>query len=503
MKRFYWILALALGLMFLLPSGGARADIAPPPPPHGANVAPGSENTQVRMMAETVVLDFPSTSQDKTWNAGVTATFQMRNLGSQTETMMVRFPMFISNEYGGSECDLTSPYPEIQNFGARVNGGAVEVTYDSYTATIPPSEFSAGGSVERHCWAFFPAAFPPDKDVTITVTYKFLGDYIDHGVMTNYLKFTYILVTGAGWKDTIGSADIIARLPYNVSDQTIYEASQGAKLDKNEVRWHFDNLEPETNISLVIMNPLTWAAIQKEAKAVEDNPQDGEAWGRLGKAYKSAVMLERGFRSGVYAADMLQQGLEAYRNAVNLLPKDADWHYGYADLACWLAEWPPTVEDDLAKPVILRTCIEQLKLALDLNPNYTKAKERLTMLAENSWLGNDFLDLSGGKPDYLILTPGNYKTATPYPAGTPSPTPGITPLKPQPTLPAPTATLEPTATHVEVTDTPEPPAATHTPVPEQPTAQPVQPKGGLPLCGSALLPLLVLGWVLLRRTSMN
>lgn len=498
MKRYYWILALALGLLVVMPPGITWADIAPPPPPRGANLAPGTENTQVRMMAETVVLDFPSTSQDKTWNAGVTATFQMRNLGKQTETMMVRFPMFISNEYGGTDCDLNSPYPEIQNFGARVNGGAVEVTYDSYTATIPPLETSPGGEVERHCWAYFPAAFLPGKDVTITVTYKVLGYYIDHGVMTNYLNFVYILVTGAGWKDTIGSADIIARLPYEVNDQNIYEASKGAVMDKNEVRWHFENLEPEMNISLIIMNPLNWVAIQKEAKTVAANPQDGEAWGRLGKAYKSVVVLERGFRSGVAAAEMLRRALEAYQNAVRVLPKDADWHYGYADLTCWLAEWPPTVEDDLAKPDILRTCVEQLKLTLDLNPNYTKAKDRLAVLAKNPWLGDNFLDLSGSKPDYLILTPGNYKTITPFPTWTATPASSATPTRPQPTHLAPTATPEPSAT--QTADTPEPPAATDTAAPA-PTPQPAKSKGGLPLCGSALLPLLAVGWLLLRRTS--
>jgi tetratricopeptide (TPR) repeat protein len=389
------------------------------------------------------------------------------------------------------ECDLNSPYPEIQNFGARVNGGAVEVTYDSHTTEVPPLDGQPGGSVDRHCWAFFPAAFAPGKDVTITVTYKVQGYYIDHGVLANYLRFTYILVTGAGWKDTIGTADIIARLPYAVNDQTILETSAGALLDKNEVRWHFENLEPESNISLTILNPQNWAAIQKEAQTVAANPQDGEAWGRLGKAYKEVWMFERGFRGGAAGEELLRKSTEAYQKAVSLLPKDADWHYGYADLVCWQAEWSFSEQEKLSNPQVLRTCIEQLMLALDLNPNYVKARERLTMLAENSNLGQNFLDLSGAKPNYLILTPGNYKTVTPYPSMTASPAPSPTPTRPQPTRARPTPSE--TASEPQVTDTIEPPAAAETLVSsttEVQTAQPAPGKRGLPFCGSVIMPLL-------------
>ncbi len=487
MKQYSWILALVIGLLIFLPSGSVRADIAPPPPPRGANVAPGSENTSVRMLAETVVLDIPSTSKEKTWNAGVTANFTMRNLGKQSESMMVRFPMFISDEYGGTECDLNSPYPEIQNFGARVNGGAVDVTYDTFTADIPPRDGNPGGSVKRHCWASFPAVFAPGKDVTITVTYGVVGNYIDHGVLTNYLRFSYILVTGAGWKDTIGSADIIVRLPYPADDRVIYEASTGAVMDKNEVRWHFDNLEPERNIALTILNPLIVAAIQRESRTVSENPKDGEAWGRLGKANKEAWMFERGYREGPGAADLLTQAAKSYQKALELLPKDADWHYGYADLLCWQVEWPTNSNDPEAAQ-ILHDCVAQLKLALDINPNHAKAKDRLGQLAENSFLGKDFLDLSGAKPNYLILTPGNYKTVTPYPTSTFTPAPKVTATRAQPT--ATTAVAE-----VQATDTPAAPAATDTAAPVSPsptapaTAQPAA-KPALPFCGSLVVPLL-------------
>jgi cytochrome c-type biogenesis protein CcmH/NrfG len=36
---------------------------------------------------------------------------------------------------------------------------------------------------------------------------------------------------------------------------------------------------------------------------------------------------------------MLQLSEEAYQRAVSLLPNDADWHYGYADLLYSEAQW--------------------------------------------------------------------------------------------------------------------------------------------------------------------
>ena len=467
------------------------ADIAPPPPPSGANLLPGEDTTQVRMVSERVVLDFPSTSQDKTWNAGVTAEFHMRNLGSAAESMNVRFPMYMSYE----DCNTDSPYPAIQNFGARVNGGAVAVTYDEVTATLRD-----GSTVKRPCWATFPALFPAGKDVTLTVTYKVQGDYIDHGSLTNYLKFNYILRTGAGWKGTIGTADIIARLPYNVNYTTIYETQPLATLNGSEAHWHFEDFEPDQDISLVIMNPLNLAAIQKWAAAVAANPQDGEAQGQLGKAYKGAVVLERGFRDGAAALELRQRSLDAYQKAVTLLPRDADWHYGYADLLCWQAVWPMNGADQDHLTANLTACVQQLKAALDINPAHAKALDLLHQLAENGNLGDSVVKFNGEKPDFLILTPGVYKSPTPY-VYPDTATPTAKPTKPAAASATP-APVEPTATLLP-SDTPAP-AATDTPVPPtaivsapQPSATTAaKPASKIPLCGSILLPILGLGLAL-------
>ena len=60
-------------LMALLAPAPVYADIAPPQPPLGSGIFPGQETTQVRMQAETVLIDLPSASTYDNWQAAVTA----------------------------------------------------------------------------------------------------------------------------------------------------------------------------------------------------------------------------------------------------------------------------------------------------------------------------------------------------------------------------------------------------------------------------------------------
>ena len=83
--RFLW------ALMFVLLIGSptsVRADVAPPGHPPGSNLEPGAEITQVRMVAETVLIDVQVSAPAKSLGqAKVTADFTMRNLGNEAESM--------------------------------------------------------------------------------------------------------------------------------------------------------------------------------------------------------------------------------------------------------------------------------------------------------------------------------------------------------------------------------------------------------------------------------
>lgn len=324
MKRSLWLLVIILLVASPLP---ARADVAPPAPPPGANLAPGSEPTRVRMVSETVLIVVASNAPAGSLaQARVTADFTMRNLGTQSESMAARFPLSADDGWGS--------YPEIQNVGVRVDGTAV-----STRRTLGP-EIRFGG--EQVPWAEFDVTFPPGQDVNIRVAYTLEG-YGD----APYVVFQYILETGAGWNGTIGSADLIIRLPYEASPQNVLlgpesavigfgETTAGAFILGNEVRWALADFEPTRadNIQLVMVMPAAWLRIATERENIARNSNDGEAWGRLGRAYKEMTLDPRlrSVREDSGAHELYRLSVEAYERAVTLLPRDALWHAGYADL---------------------------------------------------------------------------------------------------------------------------------------------------------------------------
>ena len=112
-KTFFFILLLVL--IFTVP---ARADVAPPQTPPGADIVPGAENTQVRMLAETVILSVDkNTPEGDLGKAATSAVFTMRNLGASSETMAVRFPLTFWN----GQSDGFYNYPEITDLRVLVN----------------------------------------------------------------------------------------------------------------------------------------------------------------------------------------------------------------------------------------------------------------------------------------------------------------------------------------------------------------------------------------------
>ncbi len=140
--------------------------------------------------------------------------------------------------------------------------------------------------------------------------------------------------------------------------------------------------------------------------------------------------------------DLFGRSQEAYQKSVALLPNDADWHYGYGDLLCETANWNFASEIWLpSNPDLLTTCMIQLQLAIQLNPSHIKTLHLL------QWMSNfeGIVDLSGPKPDFLILTPGNYHTPTPWRIDTLMPSPTSKPSATITPSPMPSATLPPPA----------------------------------------------------------
>ncbi|GEM_PF-648033 len=416
-----WKIGIALLILLVTQMSGegtqkASADIAPPGPPLGDGLSPSSENTNVRMMWEYVLLDIDGNSSYYSGEAHVTAEFQMRNLGDVAEQMRVRFPLSTTMQGPGIEepfCTIPPTYYEpIEGFTVWVNDVEVvheveyETLYDRYESWLTGDSEEVYTTVP--CWAHFDVTFPPGQDVNIKIFYIVEG--YDHGAMGES-DFIYVLRTGAGWRDTIGEATIVARLPYELNETNFLGCvPDDCVVSGTEVTWHYEDFEPDSNIFLDIINPNIWMDILAERENVMENPNDGEAWGRLGRAYNYASYQSKGIISpyGQPYEELYNLSVEAYTNAVTLLPDDADWHYHFANLLCNRAMHASEDTFEIWYP-----CAEQLNLGLQINPEDEWAHDLLGWFS-HGWAPSKFIRTDGSAVDFVILTPGvTFPTDTP------------------------------------------------------------------------------------------
>jgi tetratricopeptide (TPR) repeat protein len=468
MKRF--CLAVLLFVLLAFPSR-VRADIAPPYNPPGSNPQPGVETTQVRMVAETVLIEVQKDiTPGSLGRAHVTADFTMHNLGSTDESMAARFPIAIN--------DGVSSYPEISNLRIKVNGKQVQYRRTNYPEIGIVPYFMMSDMVP---WAEFDITFPAGQDIPISVEYDLRGT----GYYP-YIGFYYVLETGAGWKDTIGSADIILRLPYEASPQNVVldleigwaTTTPGGVFQGNEVRWHFESFEPgwEQNMKFALVAPSTWQAVITARDNVAKHPNDGEAWGMLARAYKNVFQMNKGYRDDTAGLELYQLSVEAYEKCLSLKPDDAQWHAGFADLLANRAFWDGWGQG--ATPEAIHA-LNEIHTALELAPNDPVVRE---IAVNMTYIINGGIEQVGNEFVFPWLT------QTPLP-----PTEFILTDESTATLPATSTPTETSVPQASPTRT-DSPAATPTSAPQKSS----------PLCGSAaLLPLVaVLGcaWNVSRKS---
>jgi tetratricopeptide (TPR) repeat protein len=476
LKRSPLFLLLLLGVILLIPNQ-ARADVAPPDQPPGANLVPGNEETQVRMMAETVLLDVQASAPaGSLGQASVTAQFTMQNLGASPETMAVRFPLTFWNGLS----DGFYNFPEITDLVVEVGGRVVPTN-----RVTTPNEIIDDQPIP---WAAFEVIFPPGESIEIEVRYtaKAAGEY-------PHIAFRYVLETGAGWQGTIGSADLIVRLPYEASLENVLIGTQtgfsmttpGAVLEGREVRWHYEDLEPtaEENLEISLVQPSTWEKVLGERAHVAADPQDGEAWGRLGKIYKEITRYRRSLRDDPGGVDLFEASIDAYETALALLPEDALWHAGFADLL-WFRFYFEEYFSANPDHTDLQQVVEELNRAYALAPDEPFIVE---LIDEVRFSIPDIIGLDGEafKFLYLTATPLLPVTETPVPASPTAPPLTVASLVP------------PTETRTALTATALGSAEIPTTLPSEPTPTEPAARPELQVCGGAAI--FILGGVLVLK----
>lgn len=357
------------------------ADAAPPPEAAASDIAPG-QGTQVQMISETVVLEVrakPVTRYNYTFTptvALVTADFLMRNLGSVTETMDVRFPMAWPTKEEGV------PYPVIQNIEVKVDGRQVitrQVDFDGQP------------------WTTWPVTFTPGRDVRMTVEYSTVAtewgnafresfSLVDLADFNSIADLYYILETGAGWRGPIRQGDIIFRFPYPASSEMIESSNffwpvytsttPSFVAEGHDLRWHFTNLEPtsKNNIHLSVITPPVWQAILDARRKVQRQPNDERAHIQLGEAYWMAVPVKNDWPEGMSVADHFGPLAEAaFKRAVELAPNDILAHASYARFLTYHA-WSETPEPYYSR------ALQEVNHVLEMEPNNAEAKDLAAFL---------------------------------------------------------------------------------------------------------------------------
>jgi len=382
--------ALILAVTYVLVSRihPAYADVAPPESPPGANPSPDGEVTQVRMVDEKVVIEVQAEEDiSKMGTARVWAEFQMLNLGDVKETLMVRFPTSFNDGF--------YRYPEIEDLMVYVDN-----------QFVPTSRIELEGEPEQWNdpvqWAEFEVVFPPGDTIEIEVDYTLqgTGEY-------PFVSYSYLLETGAGWNGTIGSAEIIVRLPYKATAQTVFidsspgwgQTTTGAYLEGNEVSWYFEDFEPawKNNISIALVWPSAYNKVEEEEQNVRDFPNDGEAWGRLAKNYKEISLLRKATRDDAGGIQLYQLSVDAYEKSLSLLPNDALWHVGYADLLCWNSSYTYRYSEEGRAEFLL--ALNEMYIAYTLDPDHSIIQDYLS-----GWYPREAVDEVNGEYVFYWLT---------------------------------------------------------------------------------------------------
>ena len=476
----------------------ARADIAPLQFPAGAILLPGESSTQVRMVAETITFELGTPSQDVPVKARVTADFTMRNLGQTSEKIVVGFPLNCP-EYASGMPDSVYASPNIDDLELFVNNNQVATREETFKIPAYFNNFLA-------TWALFDVTFPPEQNVSIRVTYT--GESWGYDPEIN---FTYVLTTGAAWNDTIGSMDIIFRLPYAATDQNInlsyYDTTVGGMPSENELRWHYDNLEPVEEFKIRMFRPWLWQDALNEEQNVLNDPNDGEAWGRLARAYRQLVVGYKDvFRYDSGGIGLYMQTVDAYKRTIDLQPDDAKWHAEYADFIYRFIQsekWTVPFYDQqntIGRRELVLVASE-IKRALELDPTNELALNLI------KWINIEYpstFPMVGDQYQFPLLSPISgiyYYLWSPIYSPTP-PTVLSSPTIPQPPTHLPLST----STAISATQFATTPSPNSTQMVSPTQSNPTFPTASSPSILWIALPvtivlLLGLGWLMRRKRS--
>ncbi len=444
----------------------ASADVgARPILPGGSNIQPG-EQTPIQMAAELVTMTVrPATDADNSaislnpvpygfgsqssWYsvvADVQAEFTMHNPTTSTINLTTWFPLASSLSGLAWQLNPDEIVPAIARFQVNVNGTPLE-----YAVSNLPNP--RGAEKPALPWASFPVSYVPGAETVIQVEYLLP---LIQAVKGSQLALYYVFQTGSSWAGSIGQAELVLNLPYPASSETIADMHSGSLADLpyimagegaglpagasfqgNQARWSWMNFEPtaQDDFSIWLLDPADWAELETLRQATRADPQNGSRWLALGNEYLKLATAAYN-RPSAFFGTYLTLGIQAYQQAVALIPEHPAPHAGLALLM--LANY---LRESQASPALWASIREEFTLCKDLASRSPYAESS----QEYCWyVGAVLSEVASPTPTAASF---GY-TLTPIPLSTAAPTFSPTPVStitqsPMPIAPDPTASATP------------------------------------------------------------
>jgi hypothetical protein len=219
-------------------------------------------------------------------------------------------------------------------------------------------------------------------------------------------------------------------------------------MEGNQARWTWTDFEPgpQDDFSIWLIDPVKWQELEDARAAVQQNPEDGQAWLDLAEVYRTLSLKAYNF-PGIFSSSYLAPGLEAYQKAVELLPEHPAPHVGLAMLSL-----APYMTDINAPSEVMGLVQEELRIAKELEAAHPDLAEQSDI---SSWMLDDSLSIyftnitstavSGAmSTDWaretetaaFLLIPSVTPTPEPSPTSATLPSPTPRPSSPTPATPA-------------------------------------------------------------------
>lgn len=222
-------------------------DIAPNPRHRSAlDLSPrDAEQTGVAMRAEVVELFLHPD------HAEVKAVFDLEHTGSEPETLEVGFPTEARPIERGIDKGLE--YARSFYDGGTIYGFSAEVDGVPVKAESKKVDEDDPRKVHRS-WVCWPMEFAPGQKRRVSLRYEVEtrdAFYLDPTSALEPRELFYVLKTGRGWKDVIGSARIVLRTAPGVDlDMRHIQETSPAPTSKTDGEWEwlFENFEPDEDI---------------------------------------------------------------------------------------------------------------------------------------------------------------------------------------------------------------------------------------------------------------